>query len=139
MKYECLISLVSFLETLLGVNLDLIKQSDINYIDAVNGMGKIPFYRTIRPWLFNEFLYYNLTKLGKTEINWLDIIHMFSHCVFRERQALNNNVDKKQEDDSITKKMRVLDLLLKAKSDGYVTEEEIIDEISGIIFGVSIT
>lgn len=73
-------------ETAMGEQINA--QSDPNgeYIKAVHRMGHIVMKRTVRPWLFFDFIF-NQTSLGAKQRDTLKMLHEFTDSVIRRRKA----------------------------------------------------
>lgn len=124
----------------MGHELDLSKQMDKKFVSAVNSLGKIIFYRIIRPWCFNSFIFYKFIKKGVLEMKLVEIIFNFTNNIINSRQ---HNFQK-MEDDFIEKatafnkrKMAMLDLLINAKiTSNTIDDDGIKDEVNTFMFEV---
>lgn len=90
----------------------------------------------MRPWLHSNTIFYNLSSIGKLEKKLLKIFHDFNNKILKSRSENYKEITY-DEDDKVKNNVTMLDLLLKAKYRiGNLTDEEIQDEVSTIMFAV---
>lgn len=128
----------------MGCKLNLQKESDNNYVQAVHNLGKIIFHRVIRPWTYANCMFYLFSSKGKLENRLLEIIHNFTNKIIKNREEnfekIGNLLDETNENNIYygRKKLAMLDLLLNAKvTHGSIDDKGIKDEVNTIMFEVS--
>lgn len=110
---------------------------DMAYKEALLEYENTLVHRITRPWLYNNFLYYNFTKSGATAKKALKTLNIYANNLIKQRRSefqANNNVIK---NDSSKKGMSVLDILIIAEHEGKIDIKGIQDEIATLMFGVS--
>lgn len=95
----------------------------------------------MRPWLYSNAIFYNLTSTGKLEKRLLETIHDFNDRIVKTRSEKYVQIKqvKSPEHSSVTdrKKLALVDLLLEAKySSGKINDKGIKDEVSTFMFAV---
>lgn len=127
----------------MGSELNLQKESDNNYVEAIHKLGKIFVHRLLRPWNFINFCFYNLNPKGRQEKKLVEIINNFTNSVIKKREENFEKLEEISEASdekynySNRKKLAMLDLLLNAKvTDGSIDDQGIKDEVNTIMFEV---
>lgn len=128
----------------MGCKLNLHKESDNDYVQAIHKIGKMPFYRLIRPWTRNDTIFHNYFEQGKLEIQLIKKIDRFTSKIIRNRQKTFEKIVELPADESeeqniyfAKKKLVMLDVLLNAKfTNGSIDDEGIKDEVNTIMFEV---
>lgn len=128
----------------MGSQLDLQNESDKNYLQAIHQIGKIVYYRVMRPWTNSNFLFYNFHPKAREEKRLLKIINDFTDNVIKKRQENFKCIEEPSADPSHEsfnyfgrKKIAMLDLLLNAKlTNGSINDEGIRDEVNTFLFEV---
>nr|XP_033799763.1 cytochrome P450 4V2 isoform X2 [Geotrypetes seraphini] len=80
----CALDIIS--ETAMGKKIYAQSNSDSEYIQAIYKMSTIIHKRMKHPWLWPDFLYFRL-KSGKEHNRNLNILHMFTEKVIKERAS----------------------------------------------------
>lgn len=121
----------------MGTTLDLNDKTDREYKQAIFDIGKIILNRLLRPWLYFNFFYYNMTTRGASEKKAVKILHNFTNNV------INNKIDEgttkaygNSKSYSKRKRMAMLDLLINAAREGEIDLKGIQDEINTFMFEV---
>lgn len=119
-----------FLETAMGTRLDENDTKQTAYKNSMYEFSKLLIYRVIRPWLyfdstwvFHPYHWYE-RKLIKT-------MHQFTENVIKERKkTFTGSITNKIEDAQFIakRKLAMLDLLLSAKADGFIIDDDGIRE-----------
>lgn len=131
----------------MGCKLNLHKESDNNYVQAIHKIGKMPFYRLIRPWTRNDTIFHNCFEQGKLETQLLEKIDRFTTKIIKNRQEtfekiveLPTDESEESEEKNIyfgKKKLVMLDVLLNAIfTNGSIDDVGIKDEVNTIMFEV---
>ncbi|KAJ8915088.1 hypothetical protein NQ315_014343 [Exocentrus adspersus] len=116
-------------ETSMGVNLS---EGNSFYKDAVYNMGHVVTERLLKPWLLNNILF-KLSPLARRQNKLVKILHKFSNRVITDRKKLS--LTDEEMSYSVKKQLAMLDLMLKAKSDGSdIDDEGIREEVDTFIF-----
>jgi hypothetical protein len=111
-----------FEETSMGIKLDDSPRDCTDYQNAIYTFGYALTYRMVRPWLYNDSVFFNLTSLGKFTRKSIQTLHDFSRRVITEREK--NFTDSSKPN----KRMAMLDLLLSAKHNGADIDDDGIAE-----------
>lgn len=120
----------------MGTTLTENNSSDQEYKNAILKISDIIVYRHLRPWLWNNFIYYCLSFAGQNEKNTINVLHKYTNNIIRNRK--NQTVDKFSDSYVKRKRMAMLDLLLTAENEGLIDLKEIQDEINTFMFEVFI-
>ncbi|XP_073501459.1 cytochrome P450 4V2-like isoform X2 [Phyllobates terribilis] len=128
-------------ETAMGRKIQAQSNSDSDYIKAIYEMSDMIHRRQKMPWLWPDFIYYNL-KTGKRHNKNLKILHSFTDQTILERaQELKNvksNADKDDDNEAKKTKKRnaFLDMLLKATDDAgnTLSYKDIREEVDTFMF-----
>jgi cytochrome P450 family 4 len=115
-------TLLSIAETSMGIKLDDSPRDCTDYQNAIYTFGYALTYRMVRPWLYNDSVFFNLTSLGKFTRKSIQTLHDFSRRVITEREK--NFTDSSKPN----KRMAMLDLLLSAKHNGADIDDDGIAE-----------
>ncbi|RZB40275.1 cytochrome P450, family 4, subfamily Q, polypeptide 4 [Asbolus verrucosus] len=122
-------TLLSIGETAMGTTLNVSKEDKERYKDAIYAIGELLTYRAPRPWIFNDFIY-GITGNGKKEKKIVKTLHTFSKNVIDERKK--NFISSSY---STRKRLAMLDLLLKYRSEGAdIDDEGIREEVDTFMF-----
>lgn len=104
----------------------------MEYKTSLYDYGDELSYRLLHPWLRDSI--YWMTAAGRKNKKTIGKLHNFSNRVIRERQATFKN---RTGSYSQRKRLAMLDLLLKAKSEGAnIDDEGIREEVDTFIFEV---
>lgn len=76
-----------------------------NYRRSIKEVGERMMHRTVRPWLYNNFIY-SLLGYRREFMKVLDPTHKFTNKVIKSRRAnfldtYNNNIDAYQNDENM--------------------------------------
>ncbi|CAH1168151.1 unnamed protein product [Phyllotreta striolata] len=127
-------TLYSISETSMGTSLNLDSEQDKNYVSAIYQIGKIVYYRLMRPWTYSNAIFYNLFPTGYKEKKIVKILHDFTDDIIEKRSKSLNTFDERYN-YSNRKKMAFLDLLINAKINGKVIDDKgIKDEVNTFLF-----
>lgn len=103
------------------------------YVKAVNSLGEAAVDRTLKPWLYPDFVFY-LSPLGRRFKKDCDFVHSVSEEVIKTRREALGRLGT----DSVLKHryLDFVDILLTAKdADGQgLTDQEIRDEADTFLF-----
>jgi cytochrome P450 family 4 len=129
-----------FLETAMGTKFDSKERKVAEYKKAIYRMGEIVIERFTKIWLHISIIYF-LSPLRKLEKSLVNTMHTFTTAIIRERRSTRNkddnmDVDHIEDDISSKKRMAMLDLLLKAESNGEIDENGIREEVDTFTFEV---
>lgn len=124
----------------MGTRLDENDKKQIAYKNSMYEFSKLVIYRVIRPWL-----YFNLTWMFHPscwyERKLIRTMHQFTENVIIERKkTFAGSITNKIEDFQYIakRKLAMLDLLLSAKADGFLIDDEgIREEVDTFTFEVS--
>lgn len=115
----------------MGIKLDDSPRDCTDYQNAIYTFGYALTYRMVRPWLYNDSIFFNLTSLGKFTRKSIQTLHDFSRRVITEREK--NFTDSSKPN----KRMAMLDLLLSAKHNGAdIDDDGIAEEVDTFMFEV---
>ncbi|XP_017882357.2 cytochrome P450 4C1-like [Ceratina calcarata] len=135
-------------ETAMGTSLIDKGQFQFKYRKDVHDMGDTLLYRSLRPWLDFDFVFF-LTPVGMLQSKLIKILHGFTKQIIRERKEYHDKTngryladfsDKANEDtDDMTcnlrrKRLAMLDLLLSAHRHNLIDEEGIREEVDTFMF-----
>jgi cytochrome P450 family 4 len=137
---KCVLYLI---ETAMGTNLDVTKDDVRSYKSAIRKMGYVFITRFSRFWLRIPLIYY-FTSTKRIEEVETGVLHRFTTSIIRERRSTRTkedndiDVDKLVDDEVFGKKKRLamLDLLLKAESEGLIDEDGVREEVDTFTFEV---
>ncbi|CAG9825078.1 unnamed protein product [Phaedon cochleariae] len=130
-------TLYTITETSMGTKLNMQNQEDKDYVSSIYEIGKLLFYRMLRPWLYVSPIYYNLTPFGLKERKLIKVLHRFTDKIISQKSKDFQKFDVPQENYNYSqrKKLAFLDLLLNAKiSEGIIDENGIRDEVNTFMF-----
>ncbi|XP_071440746.1 cytochrome P450 4C1-like [Hetaerina americana] len=137
-------------ESAMGIKLDPQDKSQQEYVSAIHTLGDIVYYRSMRPWLFSEYVF-SFTKRSKEQNKALKILHEFTESairekknVYRKRRCNPNEIEQTKEkneeerENSIKKKRKVkafLDLLIELSVEKkLLSDREIREEVDTFMF-----
>nr|UEN71156.1 cytochrome P450 4AV17 [Meteorus pulchricornis] len=137
-------------ETAMGKTLDENNPEQDSYKRSVYDIGNIFYYRSVRPWLKNNWIF-SLTSKGRDQLNALKILHGFTTKIIKEREQYHAETNGKYlEDFSVAmpsssqpqtldnkKKRRLafLDLLIAASKRGLGLDDQgIREEVDTFVF-----
>ncbi|XP_063238309.1 cytochrome P450 4C1-like [Bacillus rossius redtenbacheri] len=124
-------------ETAMGTKINAQDEKDSEYVTAVHGVGEEVAYRTVRPWLHPDCVYFRL-PCGRRMKKHLAVIHGFAWKIIAEKKsklAANATAEQLgQETVDGKKRAAFLDLLLQTSSMEGMTDEEIREEVDTFMF-----
>lgn len=117
-------------ETAMGTHPNAQNNEHSEYVDAVFKISELIHIRQKQPWLWPDFLYYNITP-GKQFANCLKTLHNFTDQVINDRRKEYLE----QLNDGVTKKRKAfLDMLLSESEKSGLTHEDIREEVDTFMF-----
>lgn len=117
----------------MGTGFDLDKEAKEEYKEAIEQIGRLLVFRSKYPWLLFDFIF-SLTPSYWKQKSVLKILHGVSETVLKRKTCQRA---KKENCESIKKKLAMLDLLLSLKdNDGLIDDEGIREEVDTFIFAV---
>lgn len=123
----------------MGVQLNEKDETQMRYREALREINNMAVARTIRPWLYPYWIYF-LTPMQWRERKLVKFLHEFSRKVIEDRKkTFEGSVTAKIEDEDFMSKKRLamLDLMLSAKEDsGVIDDEGIQEEVDTFIMEV---
>ncbi|XP_034938233.1 cytochrome P450 4C1-like [Chelonus insularis] len=137
-------------ESAMGMNITENDEHQNKYKKAVCDFGNLFYYRFVRPWLENDFIF-SLTKKGKEQKEILKILHGFSKKIIKERTeyhqetrgkylhdfscSYQNNTGTQATGKGKRKRLAFLDLLIAASKQGLgIDAREIQEEVDTFVF-----
>ncbi|XP_011635751.1 cytochrome P450 4C1-like [Pogonomyrmex barbatus] len=135
-------------DTVMGISLQEFDLFQQQYRNAVNQMLEFVVYRGLRPWLYLDWIF-ALTSKGRQQKKLLNIIHGLSQKIIAEKKLYHEqtngrylkNCDKCTiEEDNVEavtiekRRLTMMDLLIAASREGYLTDSDIKEEIDTILF-----
>ncbi|KAL6431890.1 hypothetical protein ACFW04_007376 [Cataglyphis niger] len=136
-------------ETAMGISLQKLSESQ-QYRNAVHDIIELILYRGLRPWFYNDFLF-SLSPQGRKQKRILKILHGFTEKIIAERKLYHERTndrylknlenDKETETDDVKafgikkKRLAMLDLLIAASRDHFLTDLDIKEEVDTFMFG----
>ena len=122
-------------QTAMGVSLKE-HSHDAEYRAAVQRMGVVVMARFLYPWLRNDFMF-RLLGWKREQDEVVKVIHSFTRNVIRERRAAREDADPgtAAEEEGLSRRQALLDLLLSSQKDAQLTEEDIAEEVDTFMFG----
>ncbi|KAK7871480.1 hypothetical protein R5R35_010202 [Gryllus longicercus] len=139
-KYITLCTLDSICEAAMGVSMHVQDNKNNNYVKALKNVGDIVMRRSVRPWLFPNFIFNN-SEYGKQQRASIQILHDTSNEIIANRKkefySKENGYANKSQENEFGQKFRLafLDLLLQYQRDGgNLTDEEIREEVDTFMF-----
>ncbi|XP_060071003.1 cytochrome P450 4F6-like [Ylistrum balloti] len=101
------------------------------YVEGVRRLTYLTTYRTLRPWLYPEFLF-KLSAAGREYFSHTKYIHEFDEKVIRDRRASL----KSKPLASYKRRLDFLDILLTARDEQGkgLTDREVRDEVDTFLF-----
>jgi len=138
--YISLYTLDIICETAMGVQVNAQKNSDSEYVRAVQGVADIVMRRTFSPWFHLDFLF-RPTPLAKEQAKYLSTLHDMTDSVIKTRkdgylrQKTNTQTIAERNDIGAKKRLAFLDLLIEAQQDGAsISDKEIREEVDTFMF-----
>ncbi|KAJ8944498.1 hypothetical protein NQ318_011756, partial [Aromia moschata] len=131
-------TLCSIKETSMGSSLNLKNEEDKTYFAAIHEIGKLLYFRIVRPWFYFTYPYY-LSPTGFKEKSLVKTLHKFTNSVIREKSKNFKKLEVTANEEfnyEQRKKLAMLDLLLNAKMDGLIDNKGIQDEVNTFMFEV---
>ncbi|KAK0082046.1 hypothetical protein PV326_007366, partial [Microctonus aethiopoides] len=143
-------ALKTICETIMGTRSNENDSEQDTYMNAIRNIGDIFYYKSVRPWLKNDWILSRTSK-GREQTKTLEILHAFTTKIIKERQRHHDESDEKYlEDFSMSssenlgqqsidkktkKKLNVLDLLINAsKVDGGIDDRGIREEVDTFVY-----
>ncbi|XP_011879950.1 PREDICTED: cytochrome P450 4C1-like, partial [Vollenhovia emeryi] len=136
-------------ETAMGTSLQDLGEFQHQYRKAVYRIGELMYYRVLRQWLHNEWLFL-LTSKGREQKKILKILHGFTERIIAERKLYhdrtngrylqssgNDTTEEGSDTESIgirRKRLAMLDLLIAASRNGLMTDADIREEVDTFMF-----
>lgn len=124
-------------ETAMGVRVNAQTNPTSNYVKNIYRVGTNFINRTVRPWLWIDFLY-QFTDEGRLYYNDIQSIHNFTKKVIRERKdtkLAERRLIEPSEDADLKKRPVFLDLLLAHHiNDNSISETDIREEVDTFMF-----
>ncbi|XP_070169743.1 cytochrome P450 4C1-like [Polyergus mexicanus] len=137
-------------ETAMGVSLQKLNEFQQQYRNAAHDIIELIFYRAYRPWFYNDWLF-SLSPQGRKQKKVLKILHGFTEKIIAERKLYHKRTNdqylKTLENDEETgiddvqvfgikkKRLALLDLLIAASRDNFLTDLDIKEEVETFMFG----
>ncbi|UYV77773.1 hypothetical protein LAZ67_15002226 [Cordylochernes scorpioides] len=130
-------------ETAMGKSINAQTNAENPYVKSVHLLGEFFIHRLIRPWLWPDWVYYNLPR-GREYRRSLNIVEDFTRKVIRERKEELLARQKKSADivepefGFIKRREPFLDLLLRLhlENDQAFTEDDVQEEVSNFMFAM---
>ncbi|XP_063905559.1 cytochrome P450 4c3-like [Zophobas morio] len=125
-------------ETAMGTKLEFKNKKDQAYKKAIYDIGEILAYRFIHPWCMAEIgnLLFNSSFFKERKA--VNILHQFTREVIEEKEKNFVDTDLPKEEHDVYKgkrKLAMLDLLLSAKKNGRIIDNEgIREEVDTFMF-----
>ncbi|XP_046486880.1 cytochrome P450 4C1-like [Neodiprion pinetum] len=126
-------------EAAMGVNINAQMDENLEYATALNRISTEAVERTFRPWLHNDWFYYQ-TQRGKKFKHFVETAHKFTKKVISERKAAQkirqqNNPDENYKFEK-PKSQAFLDHLLDAceREKMPLTDDELRQEVDTFLF-----
>lgn len=121
----------------MGAKLNLQTEEDKNFVSATFDIGKLVFARIMRPWLYSPYIYYYIFPMGYRERKLIKVLHSFCDKIIQQKR--NSYISIESYNYSESKKLAMLDILLKAQiEEGLIDEQGIKDEVNTFMFEVGI-
>lgn len=125
----------------MGVQLDDKDDLQLRYKKALREINDLAVYRIISPWLYPYFIYF-FTPMHWRERRVVKFLHEFSRRVIEDRKkTFEGSFTSRIEDEAFMSKKRLamLDLMLSAKEDnGVIDDQGIQEEVDTFIMEVSL-
>ncbi|KAK0182434.1 hypothetical protein PV327_000576 [Microctonus hyperodae] len=120
------------------------------YMNAIRNIGDIFYYKSVRPWLKNNWILSKTSK-GRDQLKTLKILHAFTTKIIKERQRFHDesngeylndfsmspseNSGQPSVDKKTKKKSNIIDLLIHAsKFDRGIDDRGIREEVDTFVF-----
>ncbi|GBO14326.1 Cytochrome P450 4C1 [Araneus ventricosus] len=126
----------------MGVSMNLLSGENCDYSEAMHEIERAIMYRTLRPWLYPDIIFYS-TSIGRQFKANLQLVHGLNKKVLKQKMELTKYIktsasEKDTENDSVEAKVRkpFLELLLEYHwKDPSFTEKDIKEHVDTIMFG----
>ncbi|XP_067139191.1 cytochrome P450 4c3-like isoform X1 [Centruroides vittatus] len=123
-------------ETAMGVEIKSQNKNCMDYIQALKEFSNIHLERSVKPWLFNDFIF-NLTSNAAKLKRTLSVLHGLTKKILKQRkEELKMSVDN-LTDSSIGEKKKepLLDTLIKHQFQNKdFTDQDICEEVDTFVF-----
>uniref|UniRef100_A0A1I7SVN6 Cytochrome P450 n=1 Tax=Bursaphelenchus xylophilus TaxID=6326 RepID=A0A1I7SVN6_BURXY len=118
--------------TAMGIKVNAQTNVDHPYVGAVKQMNELSFAYSRMPWLWFKPVWY-LSGFGYKYDRCLKMVTDFTRDVIKKR---SEEFDSRIHDDTMNdkKRMAFLDLLLRVKQEGHLTNEDIREEVDTFMF-----
>ncbi|KAL1490374.1 hypothetical protein ABEB36_013083 [Hypothenemus hampei] len=123
-------------QTSLGVRLDIQKNSQKEYLQAVAFMGSLIMERIFNFLLKNDFLY-QFSPTGRKEKKYVKLMHEMSDKIIAKRKReMKESLEQVDQNDGTKRKLAFLDLLLQYRDENGqpLSDEFIRSEVDTIMF-----
>nr|CBL51707.1 CYP4CU1 protein [Ummeliata insecticeps] len=130
-------------ETVMGYRIGAQTGQNLDYTTAIQNLGDFFNQRTIRPWLFSDFLF-DLSQIGRGFNKDLRTIHSFTRNVIKQKKDAFKRQESEQSfpesvkeanEDGRRRRQALMDLLLNMFfNGGQLTEEDIQEEVETFMF-----
>ncbi|XP_070161591.1 cytochrome P450 4C1-like [Polyergus mexicanus] len=136
-------------ETAMGISLQKFGEFEQQYRNATHDIIELVTYRAFRPWFYNDLLF-SLSPQGRKQKKILRILHGFTEKIIAERKLYHEHTNdrylKNLENDKETeihdvevfgvkkKRLAMLDLLIAASRDNFLTDLDIREEVDTFMF-----
>ncbi|XP_035207084.1 cytochrome P450 4V2-like [Stegodyphus dumicola] len=124
-------------ETAMGVRINAQSGQYLEYVKAISHTSDIFILRLFRPWLWNDFIFFNFFPSGWRYKKSLKLLHQFTRTVIKEKKDYlkkNSTIISTDKTGNLRKKA-FLELLLEHHlEDEMLTEEDIREEVDTFMF-----
>ncbi|XP_011630919.2 cytochrome P450 4C1-like, partial [Pogonomyrmex barbatus] len=135
--------------TAMGISLQKLDSFQQEYRNAIHQISELLTYRVVRIWLYNDWVF-SLTPKGRQQKRVLKVLHRFTEEIIAARKLYHEQINERlkncnknilvegdnAETDTIKKKrLTIVDLLIAASRDGYLTDSDIKEEIDTFLVG----
>lgn len=131
----CTLDIIS--ETAMGVEIKTQSKNRTDYIQALQEFSDIFMSRSLKPWLYNDFLF-SLTPDGRKLKKILQVLHDLTLKILKQRkEELRTEISDKDStnDNEIKKKEPLLDTLIKHQfKNSQFTDKDICEEVDTFMF-----
>lgn len=124
-------------EAAMGTQINAQNETENDYVRSVYKTAELILRRTLRPWLYSDFIYKHSSD-GKKWTAHIEHLHEFTNKVIRQRREIRNSNEMTSKDTEVGKKKRLafLDLLLETKLENgeQLDDNEIREEVDTFMF-----